>query len=107
MLHTICWESTGGVFPDLTIFYKPEDPVRALKRGTEGREADRMEKKGEEFHGKVYRMYYEVLPGFLKEREGRRIEIIDSTPEIGIERVHKETKRIVGELVVSRGLLRA
>jgi len=105
-LHSICRESVGRMIPDLTVFYKPESPEKALKRGTKGREADRMELKDNEFHRGVYENYYTLLPKFLREEEHRRIEIIDSTPEIGVEGVHKETKRIVADLLRERKIIK-
>ena len=110
-LHAMCRASIGMVVPDLTIFYRPEDPARALARGTKGRKADRMEAKGAKFHKNVYEMYFKILPEFLEEREGRKIVIINSTPEptpkAGIERAHQETKRVVEEMLRRNGRMKA
>jgi dTMP kinase len=103
-LHRICRVSVGYRVPDITLLYKPESPELALARGTAGREADRIEAKGEEFHRKVYEMYYKVVPNFLKEKEGRRIEVIDA--KVSIEKVAKETKRIVADLLRERKMIK-
>lgn len=65
----------NGVFPDFVLFFDV-DPITTLKRKSSLDTADRLEKEGNNFHGRVYNGYKEIL------NSEKNIEIIDATQSV-------------------------
>ena len=67
--------ATGGLVPDLTLFFYV-DPELTLERKT-AKGGDRLEQEGSEFHKKVYNGYMELI-----ELYPENIQVIDATKSI-------------------------
>lgn len=67
----------GEMKPDLILFFDIS-PETALSRKFAGRNADRLENEGNEFHNKVYNGYYEVMEKYKNEN----VIIIDANKNI-------------------------
>lgn len=81
--------ATGGVYPDLTLYYQIPLQIsleRTKKRGNR----DRLEQEKENFHQEVFEGFQEIAKRFSKE-----IEVING--EEAEEMVFWETKRIIEE----------
>jgi len=84
--------STGGLLPDLTIIL--DLPVKqAIAR--RGREADRMESRGENY-------LQRVRDGFLVEAHAHGFPIVDASPEV--QTLHQRIVVLVREFLHSRGI---
>ena len=85
--------STGGLLPDLTVVL--DLPTEAA-RGRRGRDADRVESRGDEYHARV-------RAGFLAEAAVRPAthRVVDASP--GADRVHDEVWRVVSKFLAGRG----
>ena len=77
--------ATGGLTADLTLVLDVPPEVGAARRAREGRNADRIEQAGEEFHARVagaYRLLAETEPGVVRidgsgSAEAVHAEIVD------------------------------
>jgi dTMP kinase len=91
--------ATGGLKPDLTLFFDltPEEGFRRLGRRT--RRLDRLEVERAAFYRRVRRAYVS-----LAEREPRRVKRVPAsgTPE----EVHRRVLEVVEPLLVRRGFLK-
>lgn len=65
-----------GIRPDLTLFFHV-DPSLTLDRKTEGKEGDRLEEEGAEFHREVYKGYMKLLKTYPE-----NIKIIDASKTV-------------------------
>lgn len=79
--------ATGGLEPDLVLVFDI-DPREGLMRAKGAREADKMEKRGLEFHRKVREAYL----AFARNNPGR-IKVISS--RLGINEVYEKAKKEV------------
>lgn len=87
--------ATGNLKPDLTLLYDVDTEI-SLQRV--GREQDRMEASGVEFHKKVRNGYIE-----LKKENPLRIKMIDANKSI--DEVFENTKKVIDELIqVNQGV---
>jgi dTMP kinase len=81
--------ATSGFKPHLTIVFDVDSAV-AQKRV--GKEKDRLESEGLEFHNKVRMGYLKIA-----QEEPKRVRVVDANKSI--EEVYEQTKRIVVELL--------
>lgn len=80
--------ATNGKKPDLTLVFDV-DVETSMKRV--GKEKDRMESAGIDFHNKVRKGYLE-----LAKQEPKRIKVLDATKSI--EEIHKDVINILAEV---------
>lgn len=80
--------ATNGKKPDLTLVFDV-DVETSMKRV--GKEKDRMESAGIDFHNRVRKGYLE-----LAKQEPKRIKVLDATKSI--EEIHKEVINILAEV---------
>ena len=80
--------STNGKKPDLTLVFDV-DVETSMKRV--GKEKDRMESAGIDFHNRVRKGYLE-----LAKQEPKRIKVLDATKSI--EEIHKDVINILAEV---------
>lgn len=85
MLNTL---ATNGKKPDLTLVFDV-DVETSMKRV--GKEKDRMESAGIDFHNRVRKGYLE-----LAKQEPKRIKVLDATKSI--EEIHKDVINILAEV---------
>lgn len=83
--------ATGGLKPDLTILFDIDVEI-GISRATAGREADKMEKRGLEFHEKVREGYLKIA-----EEDPDRIKVIkvDGKIDQTFEEVKKEVYGLI------------
>ena len=84
-----------GIRPDLTLFFHV-DPSLTLDRKTRGKEGDRLEEEGVEFHREVYRGYMELLKTYPE-----NISIIDASKTI--EEVFSQSMYHIEEVLKNKG----
>ena len=80
--------ATNGKKPDLTLVFDV-DVETSMKRV--GKEKDRMESAGIDFHNRVRKGYLE-----LAKQEPKRIKVLDATKSI--EEIHKDVINILAEV---------
>lgn len=80
--------ATNGKKPDLTLVFDV-DVETSMKRV--GKEKDRMERAGIDFHNRVRKGYLE-----LAKQEPKRIKVLDATKSI--EEIHKDVINILAEV---------
>lgn len=80
--------ATNGKKPDLTLVFDV-DVETSMKRV--GKEKDRMESAGIDFHNRVRKGYLE-----LAKQESKRIKVLDATKSI--EEIHKDVINILAEV---------
>jgi dTMP kinase len=86
--------ATGGLVPELTVLLDV-DPIEGLRRATHGREADRLEAAGADFHRRVreaYRRRAEAEPG--------RYLVLDATRPV--EELHERIRDEVLQRLTAR-----
>lgn len=80
-----------GIYPDLILFFHV-DPEITLKRKTEKKGADRLEREGREFHRKVYEGYMKLLEAYPT-----NIKLIDASKDI--EEVFRQSVEEIEKLL--------
>ena len=85
---------TGGLVPDLTLFFYV-DPELTLRRKT-SKGGDRLEQEGSEFHKKVYDGYMELIKLYPE-----NVKVIDASKSI--EEVFNESVYYIEELLNKEG----
>ena len=85
---------TGGLVPDLTLFFYV-DPELTLRRKT-SKGGDRLEQEGSEFHKKVYDGYMELIKLYPE-----NVKVIDASRSI--EEVFNESVYYIEELLNKEG----
>lgn len=86
-----------GARPDLTLFFHV-DPETTLKRKTQKKGGDRLEREGVEFHKKVYEGYMELLKIY-----SGNVQIIDATKskeEVLQQTIYHVTKFLKGRNII-------
>lgn len=81
--------ATGGFKPDLTIVFDVDSETAAQRVG---KNKDRLESLGMEFHKKVRYGYLEIA-----KQEPERVKVVNAN--LGIEEVFEQTKKIIEELL--------
>lgn len=81
--------ATNGKKPDLTIVFDI-DVETSLKRV--GKEKDRMESAGVDFHNRVRNGYLEIA-----KQEPQRVKVLDASASI--EEIHQEVLRLIGKIL--------
>ncbi|MDD4956439.1 MAG: dTMP kinase [Candidatus Omnitrophica bacterium] len=76
LISTIDLAATGGMIPDLTVILDIE-VATGLRRASNTRSADRVEKRSLEFHEKVRTGYLEIAS-----RNRERIKVVDASGDI-------------------------
>lgn len=82
----------GETYPDLILFFDIS-PETALSRKFVGREADRLENEGNDFHNKVYKGYYEVIDKY----GDKNVVVIDANKDI--KETFSQCKKVISEII--------
>ncbi len=88
-LKTLNNIATGGLKPDLTLLYDVSSEVAQTRVG---KEKDRLESEGMEFHEKVRQGYLSIA-----EEESARIKVLNAN--LGIEGVFEQTLKQINKLL--------
>ena len=83
--------ATNGLKPDLTFVFDI-DVETSMKRV--GKEKDRMESAGKDFHNRVRNGYLEIA-----KQEPKRIKVLDATESI--EEIHKKVTEIIYKIITN------
>lgn len=84
----------NNIYPDLILFFDISPEV-ALSRKFQGREADRIENAGDEFHKKVYKGYYEIIKKYKN-----NVVIINANG--AVEETFEQCKKVIDKICRNR-----
>jgi dTMP kinase len=90
--------ATGGLKPDLTIFFDlsvEKALLRTSARGNEGEPRNRMDSETADFYKRVREAYLDII-----RREPERFRIVDAS--LSVEEIHSKLSEIIAECLENR-----